>query len=181
MEPNEWSQLTKKERRELAREQRQEEQVRAGLGGKILKLVIGLLVIGLLAAAGWWFLRQPGITEEEIISRRGLHWHPELTILIKGERQEIPANIGIGAVEQPIHTHDSTGVIHMEMTGLIVKKDTRLGRFFEIWGKQFNSNCIFDFCASEEGKVKMTVNDQESSEFENYLMKDKDKIEIRYE
>lgn len=104
-----------------------------------------------------------------------------LSIYINGEKKEIPANLGIGAIHKPIHTHDATGVIHMEMQGLVTKEDTKLGNFFVIWGKQFNSNCIFDTCNGDVGTVKMTVNGQESYEFEDHLMKDGDKIEIRFE
>lgn len=108
---------------------------------------------------------------DQIVSRGGLHWHAQLAIYIKGEKQEIPAGIGIGAVEQPIHTHDTSGVIHMEFGGLVYKDDLKLGQFFKIWGKQFNSM----------GKVEMFINGEPNQEFENYQMKDGDKIEIRYE
>lgn len=176
-----WQNLTKKERRELAKEQKQEEQARAAFQGKIWRWMLVLLVVGALVGGGWWLFTRPGVSNEEVISRKGLHWHPELTIIIKGEKQEISANIGIGAAHQPIHTHDVTGTLHLEIQGLVTKDDIKIGRFFKIWGKQFSSSCILDFCNSEEGKVEMLVNGQENQELENYLMKDKDKIEIRYE
>ena len=69
----------------------------------------------------------------------------------------------------------------MEMKGVVSKDDTKLGKFFQVWGKKFNSQCILDQCAAESGTLKMTVNDQENAEYENYLMKDGDRIEIRYE
>lgn len=176
-----WQNLTKKERRLLARQQRAEEQISVQRQGKIWKWLVVVLVVGLVGAGGWWLSTRPGVSNEEIISRKGLHWHPELTIIIKGEKQEISANIGIGAAHQPIHTHDVTGTLHLEIQGLVTKDDIKIGRFFKIWGKQFSSSCILDFCNSEEEKVKMFVNGQGNGEFENYLMKDKDKIEIRYE
>ncbi len=36
------------------------------------------------------------IPESEIVSRKGIHWHPELKIIIKGEAITIPSNIGVG-------------------------------------------------------------------------------------
>ena len=129
----------------------------------------------------WYGATRPPTPESDIVSKKGLHWHPELTITINVKNQEIPANIGIGAVHQPIHTHDASGVVHMEIQGLVTKEDTKLGRFFKIWGKQFNSNCIFDYCNGADGNVKMFVNGKENTEFDNYLMQDKDKIEIKYE
>ena len=149
--------------------------------GAIAILTVAIFVGGILLVSRD---NSSSVADEEIVARNGLHWHPKLTITLKGEKQEIPANLGIGAVHQKIHTHDADakdGVIHMEMQGVVSKEDTKLANFFRIWGKEFNSNCIFDKCNGQDGTVKMTVNAQENQEFENYLMKDGDKIEIRYE
>ena len=181
MEEQDLQDLSRRERRRIFREQKREQNSQRTATKKLGYWAIGLLLIGLLIAGGWWLLTRPGISEEEIVSRKGLHWHPELTIIIKGEKQEISANLGLGAVHQPIHTHDTTGVLHVEMQGIVTKDETRLGQFFKIWDKQFSSSCIFEFCNGEEGTVRMFVNGEENKEFENYLMKDKDKIEIRYE
>ena len=69
----------------------------------------------------------------------------------------------------------------MEMQGVVTKDQTKLGNFFQIWGKQFNSNCLLDKCNGQEGTVKMVVNNHENKDFDSYLMKDGDNIEIRYE
>jgi len=69
----------------------------------------------------------------------------------------------------------------MEFSGLCLEDDLRLGRFFEIWGKRFNKNCIFDKCSGPEGQLKMFVNGELNYEFENYMMKDGDKIEIIFD
>ena len=149
------------------------------------KIIIGGALLTILLIVGAVFLlsreEQVNVSQDRIISKTGIHWHPNLTILIKEEKQEILANIGIGAVHQPIHTHDSSGTLHLEVSGLVTKDETTLGRFFRIWGKEFNSNCIFGKCNDDDGKVRMLVNGKENTDFENYLMKDKDSIEIRYE
>ena len=149
---------------------------------KRILIILGGVVIAGGALAGIIYLASDSAkSEETIIARAGIHWHPELTITIKGEKQEIPADIGIGTVHKPIHTHDNMGVLHLEFNGAVRKEDLRLGEFFEIWGKRFNKDCIFDFCNGEEGAVKFLVNGKENSEFENYVMHEGDKIEIRYE
>ena len=148
-------------------------------GIKIAAIV--LLVGGSIVGLVWYIANQPKTPESEIISQSGIHWHPELSIYIKGAKQEIPANIGIGVTHQPLHTHDNTGVIHLEIQGLVTRDDIKIGRFFKIWGKLFNSNCILDSCNGPNGKVKMLVNGRENNDFDNYPMQDKDKIEIRYE
>lgn len=149
--------------------------------GGIGILTLGILVGGVFIFSGQQSQEAP-ISEDQIISKTGLHWHPRLDIYIKGEKQGIPANIGIaGSIHKELHTHEKDGVIHMEMEGLVTKDETRLGNFFKIWGKEFSKEQVFDKKNGEDGKVKMLVNGKENSKFENYEMRDGDKIEIRYE
>ena len=58
----------------------------------------------------------------------------------------------------------------MEMQGVVVKEDTRLGNFFRTWGKEFSSTKIFDKTNGTDGKVRMFVNGKENKDFENYKM-----------
>lgn len=151
------------------------------------KIILGISIFTLVVIVGGIFLLSAGqkeINTVDVISKNGLHWHPRLSIFAKGEQKLLDDGIGLGAVHQPMHTHTEDfkeGVMHMEMSGIVSKDDTKLAKFFQVWGKKFNSQCILDQCATESGKLKMTVNGQESAEYENYLMKDGDKIEIRYE
>lgn len=168
--------LTKKERQELKRQEKleaQESVTRRRRAKHIINWVIGLaLVILPIGGLIWYSVTRPPIPESDIVSRNGLHWHPELAIYVKGVKQEIPANIGLVGVEMPVHTHDSTGVIHLEMSGLVRKEDVMLGQFFKVWGKDIRS-----FGAN----MKMTVNGKENTAYENYVMHDKDKIELYFE
>src|SRR3989344_5323667 len=149
--------------------------------GGIRILILVILVSGVFLFAGKQS-QETSVPQEQIVSSTGLHWHPRLDIYIKDEKQEIPANIGIaGSIHKELHTHEKDGVIHMEMEGLVTKDETRLGNFFEIWGKDFSKEQSFDKKNGADGKVKMLVNGKESSKFENYEMRDGDKIEIRYE
>jgi hypothetical protein len=116
---------------------------------------------------------QPKTPESDIASRSGLHWHPELAIYVKGVKQDLPANLGIvGSSMAPVHTHEADGVIHLEFQGLVRKSDITLGQFFKSWGKDMRSFGT---------NLKMTVNGKENTEYENYIMQDKDKIELRFE
>jgi len=168
--------LSKKERQELRREQRLEDKqkfARQRAMKRMTKIALIVIIIGGSIGAFIWYLgTRPPIPEGEILSRSGLHWHPELAIFVNGEKREIPANLGIGAVHNPMHTHDSSGVIHLEFQGVVRKDDLKLGRFFEVWGNDF-----VEFGSS----IKMIVNGEENTELQNYIMKDGDKIELRYE
>lgn len=136
-----------------------------------LVTAIAVLTLGWYGASAFSGSSNKSIFREDIVTRDGLHWHPILKIYAKGVEQEIPKDIGLGVVEQPIHTHDANGTIHLEFSGFVPKGDTTLGQFFRVWGKDFNS-----FGAN----VKMTVNEKENVEFENYQMRDGDRIELRY-
>ena len=145
------------------------------------RTLIGALVISGAAGFVWYMVNRPAGDKGEIISRTGLHWHPELGIYLNGQRQDIPADIGLGAVHNPIHTHEADNIIHLEMSGLVRADDIRLSQFFKVWNKTLTPTCIFEQCNGSAGSLKMSVNGQPSTAFGQYQMRDKDKIELRYD
>ena len=181
----EMEQLSKKEGRLLRKQRKQEEQKRKRQKQKIKKtLRIGLLLLmigGGIFGLGWFLLTRPSTLASEIISKKGIHWHADLTIKVLGKYQNVPGSIGIAITELPVHTHEADNVIHMEFFSLVRDNDIRLGRFFEIWGKKFNRDCIFDKCNGPEGRLKMFVNQESNYQFENHIMRDRDEIEIIFQ
>lgn len=149
-------------------------------------LLIGGIITVLFLFGAIFFLSKSDnldIPDDQIVTRNGLHWHPKLSIYIKGEKKELEDAIGLGAVHQPMHTHTEdykNGVVHMEMQGVVTKDETKLGNFFRIWGKPFSKTKLFDQESTQPGAIKMTVNGKENTEFENYQMKENDNIEIRF-
>ncbi|OGZ02570.1 MAG: hypothetical protein A2946_01230 [Candidatus Liptonbacteria bacterium RIFCSPLOWO2_01_FULL_53_13] len=170
--------LTKKERKDLKRQGKLEVKEASAQKRRLKKIASwglgGGLTVALIGGLIWYVVTRPPVPESDIVSRGAFHWHPGLTIYVKGEQQEIPANIGIGAVHRPIHTHDDSGqgIVHMEFQGLARKQDTTLGQFFENWNKDMRSFGT---------NMKMTVNGEENTEYGNYVMGDKDKIELRFD
>jgi hypothetical protein len=137
---------------------------------KVVYIIAGI-VLSVLATAVLW--SQSGASSDQIIiAQNGIHWHPQLTIYVKGEKIEIPQNIGLGVTHLPIHTHEDLPLIHLEFDGVVQEKDIMLGQFFKNWGRDIRS-----FGAN----MRMTVNGTENIEFENYIMKDGDKIELHYD
>lgn len=62
------------------------------------------------------------------------HIHAMLHIYVKGLLSALPADIGIDqakGLESSMHTHDSTGIIHMEAPR---PYNYTLGDFFSVWG-----------------------------------------------
>jgi len=146
-------------------------------------LSIGGIIVALLLGGVWW-TNTIANTDPTVLSKSGLHWHPRLEIYVKGEKIEIPGNIGVGTQYAgtptyhtgmrmtAMHTHDDVPVIHLEFQDLVRKEDLTLGNFFKIWGKDMRSF---------GENVRMTVNSVPSSEYENYMMRDGDRIELRYD
>lgn len=137
---------------------------------------IGLATIVAAALASIFFLspseRVSRTADANVIASGGLHWHPSLEIYVGGVKQEIPQNLGLGAVHKPMHTHDDLPIVHLEFTGVVKNEDITLGKFFDIWGKgmrSFGSN------------MRMTVNGVDNAEYEQYIMRDKDVIELHYD
>lgn len=106
------------------------------------------------------------------------HSHPNLTITISGASVAFPPVPGTfdGACAQPIHTHDATGVLHIETD---VNRDFTLGDWFLLWGHYennptraiFNSTQIFDNKAPVGGahSLTMTVNGSPNTSFDKYV------------
>ena len=106
------------------------------------------------------------------------HIHPVLTIVINGKKQVIPENIGIVKdCMHPIHTHDTSGVIHVESPE---QRDFTLADFFAVWDMTFNKNQILDAKVDATHTIVETVNGQVVQDYENTLLRDKDQIVITY-
>jgi hypothetical protein len=141
-----------------------------------------LAIVAVLIVAGFVWLIASGksIPKNQIVARNGLHYHTQLSIVINGKAQNIPAGIGLGATEQPIHTHTPDGIIHMEFSGLVTKPELQLGNFFRTWGKQFSDQCILGHCVDSTHTLTMAVNGKPNMQYQNYVMHDHDKIDIVY-
>lgn len=139
------------------------------------KIFLPILVLTVGALVGTFLIvnrgKSPEPQDPNIISRTGVHWHIELKVFAKGQEIRVPSNIGISSSEmEEIHTHADVPKIHYEMTTVPVTQDrVRLAAFFNTWGQLF------------EGTSTVTVNGQLSNEGLDYVVKDGDKIEVRYE
>jgi hypothetical protein len=116
-----------------------------------------------------------------------LHQHPNLEIFVNGEPIQLPSNIGIDpslwnnhamdeygemASMSPLHTHDSSGVIHLEMGKWHA---CTLGDFFDVWGQPFDR----DRMLSHSGPITMTVDGHPSEAYRDLVLQDGQRIVIR--
>jgi len=65
------------------------------------------------------------------------HYHANVQIVVDGKLQPIPADVGIPSADclYWLHTHDATGVIHIEAPGDQVNRTFYLGDLLAIWQK----------------------------------------------
>lgn len=77
------------------------------------------------------------------------HIHAHLSLYVNGRQLAVPMGIGIVPPRQVtqhfvtggkcfywLHTHDNTGIIHIESP---IQKDYTLGDFFDIWGRPLST------------------------------------------
>lgn len=89
-----------------------------------------------------------------------VHYHAHLTILVDGNETLLPALIGIDNTDQCLywtHTHDTTGVIHIEAPRNFATHKFLLGEFFDVWGKKLDSTHVGDTTLSSGQKLVMFV------------------------
>lgn len=109
----------------------------------------------------------------------GIHWHVQLNITIDSVPYTIPANIGIvsNTCYRPLHTHETDGVIHIELTS---PRPVYLRDFFEIWGQPFSSTRILGYTTDAAHEIVLTVNGSPSSAYENLPLQNGQSVRIAY-
>lgn len=96
----------------------------------------------------------PALVQEGTV----LHIHQHLDLIVDGVHVPVPAGIGIDARDRfisPIHTHDWSGVIHVESP--VVRRFT-LGELFGVWGVRLTSRCVGGYCTGRGRTLRVYVN-----------------------
>lgn len=141
----------------------------------IIVIVVGIYVFALNQPKN--VVSLPPYLDKCVVSELpGYHSHPNLTIIVNGVIHPLTPNIGIaGSCLKPLHTHDSTGVIHIEPDE---NRTFTLGDFFLVWGNwandasiaAFNSTQILGYKAGPgtNHHLTMTVNNKTDTSFQNH-------------
>ena len=115
------------------------------------------------------------------------HIHSHLDVFVDGVKAEVPANIGLAqtgvstaspgaTVIAAIHTHDATGVIHIEGATTF---DPTLRDVFGVWGVRFTKTCLGVYCATADSPLDVYVNGKKlTSDPTGYVMKAHDEIAV---
>jgi len=86
-----------------------------------------------------------------------LHIHQHLDVFVHGRHVAVPAGIGIatdGGFISPLHTHDGSGVIHVESPDV---RTFTLGQLFGVWGVRLTRRCLGGYCASGADRLRVFV------------------------
>jgi hypothetical protein len=108
------------------------------------------------------------------------HIHALMRVYINGKQQPIPAYIGIdpnGQFLAALHTHDNSGIIHMEADNYFPFK---LGQFFDIWGVKFTDTQIGAYYNQGKNTLQVYVNGKKVADPVNYKMQRHDTIVVAY-
>ncbi len=106
-----------------------------------------------------------------------MHIHPRVRIILNGQEQTIPANIGISAQGYlPMHTHDASGTIHVESP---VVRDFTLKNFFDTWGQVLTNQEVLGFLTEGSRPVQVTLNGQPMAPSSTQPLRDGDQIVVR--
>lgn len=108
------------------------------------------------------------------------HVHANLEVFADGKKQTVPQNIGIDEANQflaSLHTHDSTGTIHMEA---VQPYPFKLGQFFQVWGVPFTPTQLGSYHVGKGLVLQTWVNGKLVKDGPTYVMKPHDRIVVGF-
>ena len=101
-----------------------------------------------------------------------MHIHPVLTVTVDGERELVPASIGIaGSCMSEMHTHDATGTLHVETATRERFEQIAFTDFFSVWGQPIEREG-FSLTVEVDGTPVESV--------EDVVLRDGSQIELQY-
>lgn len=98
------------------------------------------------------------------------HIHTHLDVFVNGTQQSVPANIGLPGCTFWLHTHDVSGIIHIEAPQ---QQAFTLGQFIDIW----NASTVSKI---PQGTPVAYVNGQQTGNYRDVQMNAHDEISLVY-
>ena len=101
-------------------------------------------------------LRSIGLAPLSPAEGTAVHLHQHLDLYVDGAKVPVLAGIGIDPAVgfAPLHTHDASGVIHIESP---TARGYTLGEFFAVWGVRFTPSCLGGDCAAGDRRLRVYV------------------------
>ena len=153
-----------RQEREAKEQQRRAEERRRQLRTAGAAALVAILLAGLLIVQPWdrgttaaFSYSSDGVAKR--VAAAGLkpgdgpHIHPKLNVVIRDKPIAVPANMGIGAAHQPMHTHETDGTIHVEGAA----ERATIGQFMALWGVTFGRDRLGPYRSNGSERVRMWV------------------------
>jgi Prokaryotic lipoprotein-attachment site len=108
------------------------------------------------------------------------HIHALLSIYNQGLYVTVPANVGLDErhhVESSLHTHDATGIVHMEAAAPF---RYTLGDFFAVWGVRFGAGTLGALQDGGQNRVWVYVDRKLIKDPARHVLVNNDDISIGY-
>lgn len=139
-------------------------------------IIFFVLVVGLTADSLYRFIAFSQCVQHKSNSKT--HTHATLVIEQDGRQIVVPANLGITPnCMHPLHTHDATGLIHMEYP---LPFNFYLGDFFDVMGIVMNDKRVGALKTMDGYKIEVIKNKQLIKAYYRAIsLHDLDSIRIR--
>jgi hypothetical protein len=119
------------------------------------------------------------------LSDTAFHIHALLHVYVNGKEVTVPADIGLDQAAQvfsPIHTHDESGIVHMEATKTY---PFTIGQFFAVWGVRFSNSQLGPYKSNGQDQLRVYVTPEGGSpqlvqDPVDYVMQEHDDISVGY-
>lgn len=108
-----------------------------------------------------------------------LHVHSHLSLFVDGEEVSVPADIGVSDIHAPLHSHDETGVVHVESAN--PDATFTLGEYFDVWGVRLSSSCLGGYCEQGRRSLRVFVDGEEyTGDPRQIELADQEEITVAY-
>ena len=128
------------------------------MGGALVLAFVGFLIYGLVNQKASVPTTPVGNIQCNAGEQLATHYHAHLTILLNGQPVSVPAQIGI--TDQCfywMHTHDTSGVIHIEAPANQKDRTFTLGDFFSVWKQPLSSTQVATLTLTSDQKLVIYV------------------------
>jgi hypothetical protein len=113
-------------------------------------------------------------------SDAAFHIHVILRIYVHGVAVPVPAQIGIdplGRFIAPLHTHDATGIIHLEADRAY---PFTLGQVFRVWGVRFDGRRLGGYVARGASRLRVYVEGRPIADPVHYVLRAHDHVVVAF-
>jgi hypothetical protein len=128
------------------------------VGAAVVLLVVVIAVVIAIVNNQGSGARKVANVSCDVNEQVATHYHSHLSIVYQGNELNVPANIGIQSnCLYWLHTHDTTGVIHIEAPKAQANHTFTLGDFFNVMNKPLSKTQVADITLTNDQKLVIYI------------------------